>query len=197
MEEFPSNAHKTEKTDYTAEKRMSKVVSGAVKTKKKSDLQKFINVFISEDIVDVKSYLIKDVLVPTIKTTIMTVVDMMFNGDIRGKGGPNRPAVRVSYNDYYDRGPTKKRPSDENAKVSFNYDELVFADRGDAEAVLRGLREAIGRFGTVSVGDLYDMAEVTCDYTAYNYGWMDLQSAYVFRGSQGYTIKLPRAMPLN
>ena len=69
MEEYKPNSHKikggAEKS--CSEKRVEKVISGTVKSKKKSEMQKFADVFISEDVNNVKSYIVMDVLVPAIK----------------------------------------------------------------------------------------------------------------------------------
>ena len=52
MEEFKSNSHKSKEgqsTESIPEKKVEKVVSGVVRSKKKGEIQKFADVFISED----------------------------------------------------------------------------------------------------------------------------------------------------
>jgi hypothetical protein len=52
-------------------------------------------------------------------------------------------------------------------------------------------------YGIVSVGDLYDLANITNDnYTLNKYGWTNLRDAKVVPTRDGYMIKLPRALPL-
>ena len=82
-------------------KKVEKVVTGKVKTKKKSEVSKFADVFISEDAANVKSYIIFDVLVPTIVDTIRDIaigsLDMIF-----GRGtGRNRSGRSSSSNPTY------------------------------------------------------------------------------------------------
>ena len=69
MEEYKSNSHKSRQNqnDDIPEKRVEKVVSGSVKSKKKNGLQKITNVFVPEDVDDVKSYIFEDVVVPAVK----------------------------------------------------------------------------------------------------------------------------------
>lgn len=69
MDEYKSNSHKSkeEQKETAPEKRVEKVVSGTVKPKKKGEMQKFADVFISEDVNNVKSYILLEVLVPAIK----------------------------------------------------------------------------------------------------------------------------------
>ena len=59
-DEYKSNSHKSKEVDER--KKVGKVVKGKVKTKKKSGITKFTDVFISEDVSSVKSYIIGEVL---------------------------------------------------------------------------------------------------------------------------------------
>ena len=70
MDAYPNNSNrfkeeskkeKKEKTEVV-ERKVEKVTTGGVRTKKKS---KIVDSFISEDIADVKNYLIGDILIPT------------------------------------------------------------------------------------------------------------------------------------
>ena len=54
------------------ERKIESVVSGKVKTKKKSEMSKFKNAFISEDVSNVKDYIFMDVLIPAIKKWCLT-----------------------------------------------------------------------------------------------------------------------------
>ena len=109
MEEYKPNSHKSkeEQKDLVPEKRVEKVISGTVKPKKKSEMQKFADVFISEDVNNVKSYIVMDVLVPAIKKAISDIVtngiDMILYGEA-GKSKKNSTASKVSYQKYYDSG---------------------------------------------------------------------------------------------
>ena len=54
------------------------------------------------------------------------------------------------------------------------------------------------KYGFVSVGDFYDLADVpNNNYTVEKYGWKDIRGAQVIRARDGYVIKLPRAIPIN
>ena len=195
MGEYKSNSHKSKE-----EKRTEKVVTGLVRTKKKNEIQKFADIFISEDITNVKSYVLMDVLIPAIKKAISDIVtngiDMILYGET-GRIKKNSVASKVSYGGYYkqdnrrDHGTVKTRDL-------LDYDNIIFDNRGDAEAVLDAMYDIINQFGVVSVGDLYDLADIsTTNYTINKYGWSDIRSAQVIRSRDGYLIKLPRALPLN
>lgn len=185
---------------YT-EKRLEKVVTGTAKTRKKSEMRKFADVFISEDVTNVKSYIIMDILIPTIKNTISEVVknsiDILLFGESR-RSDRRSVASKVSYSRYYNEANDRRDQMSVRTRNGFDYDDIVFASRGDAEAVLSAMEDALDQFSMVSVGDLYDLAEIsTTNYAVNKYGWTDLRSAEVVRLRSGeYVIKLPRALPI-
>lgn len=195
MEEFPSNSHESKK------KEIKPVVAGA-KTKKKSDINKIAEVFIAEDIDSVKSYIFMDVLVPAIKKAISDIVtngiDMILYGG-NGKPSTKSPvSSKISYTPYYkmSSNPQKERPTS-RPKTAYEYDDIILSNRGEAEMLLKSMDENIQSYGMVSIGDYYDMAGVTSEYTTNKYGWTDLRTAEVVRTRDGYMIKLPKPAPLN
>ena len=76
MKEIAPNSHryKEEQKATASEKKIEKVVTGTVKTRKKPAAQKLTDIFISEDAANVKSYIFMDVLVPAIKKAISDIV---------------------------------------------------------------------------------------------------------------------------
>lgn len=57
MEEYKSNSHKSRELE---EKKIEKVITGKVKTKKKSEIQKIVSLFVSDDVADIKDYILHD-----------------------------------------------------------------------------------------------------------------------------------------
>ena len=185
----------------TTEKRVQKVVKDSVKTKR-NDVRKFADIFISEDISSVKNYIFMDVLVPAIKKAIYDIVtngiDMfLYGGTGKGKSG-SVVGSKVSYGSFYDNKNANVRRSAEPAKSSgFEYDDLEFTSRGDAEVVLQQMNDAIGKYGIVTVADMYDFAGLTAPFTSQKYGWMSVNGVPVVRTRDGYILKLPRAVPID
>ena len=111
-EEYGGNSHKMKDEqkalpDKSSEKKKAeKVISGAAKPKKKGEIQKFADVFISEDVGNVKSYIFMEVLVPAVKKAISDIVtngvDMILYGETRQKKNSN--TTKVSYGKYYGNG---------------------------------------------------------------------------------------------
>lgn len=180
-------------------KKVEKVVTGTAKTKSKSGAHKFADIFISADVDNVKSYLVNEMLVPTVKRAILGALDMVLNGGTTDYGRSNSTRPKVSYSSYYD--DPRDRDNRPRAQSRLDYDDIVFPNRGDAEAVLREMRAIISRYRIIAVADLYDLAGIAPPYTSNRYGWTNLDNAEVIRvrdgNGYGYIIKLPRAMPID
>lgn len=179
-------------------KKVQKVITGEVKTKKKSSAALALQHLgvVPDDIEDVKDYIIKEQIVPAAKNLFFDMLQtIIFGGDYKGRSG--RRSSRTSYESYYD---DRRDRGNSKRGRSFNYDELIFDSRGDAEEVLDQMSDMIHRYPTVSVADLYDAAGVTCPHTYNYYGWDeedDINRSRVVRTSNGYVIKLPRPRPID
>lgn len=203
MQDYKPNSHRFKEEQQkngqatTEEKKFDKVVTGAVRTRKKSGLLRFVDVFISEDIHNVKDYFINDVAVPMLKKGLMGALDMMLNGGSIGYAD-RRSSNKVTYNRYYDDPRDSRRSSDrDQPRPRFDRDLIVFETRRDAEAVLRDMRDALAEYKIVSVSDMYDMAELPQPHTGNRYGWTNLNNADVVRDRDGWIINLPKAMPID
>ena len=194
-----SSSNESKKPDE--KKKLDPVVKGPVKTRKKSEIRKFADVFVSEDINNVKSYILMDVLIPAFKKAVSDVVtngiDMILYGST-GKSRSSTNAHYVSYNDY-SRRDDRGRPAGNSvrAQTAYSYDDIAFNTRGEAEDVLTQMEATIDKYGFVTIADMYDLANLTSNYTDNKYGWMNVRNAEVIRARDGYVIKLPRAVPID
>lgn len=195
-----SNKYKEEQAANAKkdEKRVEKVVTGKVITKKEGFFTKMFKGFISEDAKDVKSYVFGDVLIPAIKKAISDIVtdgiDIILYGESRGKRGRST-ADRVSYRNYYDRSDSYRRPAP--SYNDYSYDNIILETRGEAEEVLARMDELMDTYGLVRVADLKDLVGITGTYTDNKYGWTNIRSAEVVRVRDGFTIKMPRAVVID
>lgn len=191
-----SNRFKEEQKKETSKKNVQKVITGSAKIKKKSETRKFADLFLPEDVSSVKSYIVMDIVLPAIKSIVSDTVNAFLypNGGAPKKNG----ASRVSYSHYYNDRNDRRESVSSRTRNNFDYDDILFDSRGDAEAVLSSMDDIISQYGVVSVGDLYDLAEIsTHNYMVNNYGWTDIRSATAVRVRDGYVLKLPRPLPLN
>ena len=205
MREYQANSHKSKemKAEGAArEKRVEKVVSGSVSTRD-NKARKLTDMFISEDATNVKSYILMDIIVPVIKNTICDIIinttNMIFGGG-SGRGGEGRRAAsKVSYRSYYeDRRDTRDYDGRGYRGSRFEYEDIEFESRYDAENVRRQMVDTIDRYGFVTVADMYDMAGLTAPYTSNDYGWVNIRSAEPVRVRNGkYILRLPKASPID
>lgn len=171
MAEYPNNSHSArERTDSTApgkaEKKLEKVVTGAAKTRKKSEARKFVNIFVPEDGENVKSYIMMDVIIPGIKNAIADVISIVLFGDsgrIGGSRSKRDGRSRLTYWD--DRRDDRREYGRPRAAAGFEYDDIIFETRGDAELVLDQLESAIANYGiavgrVIAAGDARQVVEV-------------------------------------
>ena len=203
MEEYKPNSYKSkeEAKDIVPEKKIEKVISGTAKLKKKNEIQKFADVFISEDVSNVKSYVLMDVLVPAIKKAISDIVtngiDMILYGE-SGRSRKSSTASKISYGSFFEGVNSRREHNPTRTKPGYDYDEIILDTRGEAEAVLDAMNDIIGQYGFVSVADLYDLANIsTNNYAANKYGWSDIGGCRVVRVRDGYVLKLPKPFPIN
>lgn len=200
MNDYQGNSHKS-KEEASKEmmpiKKVERVATG--KTRRKNEVRKLADAFITEDVHSVKDYIIQEVLLPAAKKAISEMVssgiDMLLYGEAKSKNR-SRNESRVSYTKYYDR----ERDYDRGARTrtrGYDYDDIILDTRREAEEVLDRMQDLIDTYGMVSVADLYDLVGINGSYTDNKYGWTQLRSADVQRVRDGYLLKLPKALPFD
>ena len=201
--DYAPNSHKAKEekaqTEVPERKKLEKVVTGKVKTKKRNEMSKLGEIFIAEDARNVKSYILMDVLVPAVKKAISDIVTNGIDMLLFGEGGRTRKtssASTVSYRNYYDQKDTRQDYSNTRTRTGYSYDDIILETRGEAEEVLARMDELIETYGIVSVADLYDLVGKTCNYTDNKYGWTNIRNAEPIRVRDGYMLKMPKAGPI-
>jgi hypothetical protein len=166
-------------------------------------MSKFARVFLPEDVSDVKEYIFMDIIIPTVKKSIMGAVDVLLNGRNASYNSRDRisTASKVSYRKFYDdRRDDRGSHGDSRSRARFDYDDIGFETRREAEEVRDRMMESIDRYGYVSVADMYDMADLTAPFTSNKYGWTKVSAiarADIVKVDGDYIIKLPRVEPLD
>lgn len=191
MEEYPNNSYKHRQREHNVEK----VVTGEVITPKDSVAKKLFNTFISEDVGDIKSYVI-NALVQTTKNIIMdSVKTLLFgNNNQQSYGGSYS---YTSYNQYYNQPPTQMAQTSVS-HGGFDYRSVGFKFRPDAELALAEMNRTLARYTNVTVRDLYNAAGMTIsDPMASDFGWVDLRDAMVIPYQNVFVIRLPKPIHLD
>lgn len=199
MTDYKANSHKARAEQPEGKEREKLQPIAKAKTKKKSEIRKFTDVFVAEDVTSVKDYIVNDVLIPAAKKAISDIItngiEMLLYGEVKGKNR-DRGNGRVSYTKYYERDRDYDRYSRPRRSV-YDYDDIILETRGEAEEVLGRMDDLIDNYGMVSVADLYDLVGIQGNYTDNKYGWTNLRMAGVQRVRDGYMLKLPKALPFD
>ena len=196
---------KVEAEQEKRERHVEKAVKGNVKLKKKPVAKRMGEAIIGEDIQEVKSYLIWDVLLPAVKDTIAELVKKGIDAVLYGGASApsnvkrRRDRSRPSYSDYYDdrRRDDRRRPRKPNRRAMHSFDDILFEDRFDAENVLSCLVDITQDYGMCSVADFYELAGEEPQWSDNKYGWGDVGDAQVVRTRDGYILDLPRPEPID
>lgn len=197
MPECPPNSFKYREQQKTEapERKFDKVVSGTTRTRKKSDKRKLFDIFKQEDRESVKEHVLFEIMLPAAKKIFLDSVEAF----VYPSGNPNRnPNRRIGDRVSYDGYSRERRETSYRKRSAFDFDDIVFESRGDAEIVLDKMDEAIYEYDFVTVDDFYDFAGITNkNYMARSYGWYSLRDAKVIRlrSDEGYIIDFPKAVP--
>lgn len=201
-----SNSLKSQKDRAQDDRKIEKIVSGKVDIKKKNGIQRFSQLLTSDDGKNATSYMLSDIIMPAIKKALSDVatsgmdaisdiarnaLDIALYGET-GHSKKRSKSGHISYRDYYD-----KDTRDVSHARSRDYGDVTIDNRAEAEDVLDSMKDLIKRYGIARVADLYEMVGVSGDHTDVNYGWTDLHFARIVPCRDGFTIKMPRAMPID
>ncbi len=187
------------KPDTPKEKKIEKVIDGnEFVTRRRSVGKKLGDILLSGDMKDVKSNLIEDVLIPSIKETIFELANkgldmLLFGGTSRASSKSNQ--TYISYNNYSNqnsRRSASERSRSRRDESKIDDEELIFRDRGPAEMVLEKMFAIFEEYHIVTKADLNDMLNKTGNFTDNTWGLTDMTGACVERVRGGYLLKLPR-----
>ena len=167
--------------------------------------QKFAHLFLADDVGDIGEYLVKDLIIPTIKDVFLNFMTAALWGDRRsGSSYRDSRKDRTYYNSISrssrvgtDRSRRDREEySDRGERKDFDIDNIVLATREEADIVLTRLEDYMVDYGQVTVGYLLELLDESGPYTAEYYGWRNLDRASVRRVRNGYSLDLPRPVRL-
>ena len=200
----------TPKTELKPEPRVKKVVAGKVIQRKKP-LGRRISETLFSNSKGVWLYVVGDILVPAAKDMVVDAAQASLERTFYGESRPGgrRPSHRggvnlghTAYNRFSQTGANNRqrdegRNPSRQARATHSFSEIILETRGEATDVIDQLFELTSKFESATVADLYDMVNITGDYTDTKWGWYDLRGAGVERIRSGYLLDLPRPVPLD
>lgn len=178
-------------------------VQTPAKIRKKSLGEEFRETFLKSDVKDVRSYVKREIIVPTIIRGFYDAVTgglaMLLGLDVK-KGEKSVPAARVSYRRYYDeRNSGSSAPV--RAQTSYSVMNVHYSSKEDAENVLRLMREVIDDSRAVSVANYLDFSGLSgmIRFTDSDWGWTNLNGVTTVRVDDEeapWKLDLPQAKSL-
>ena len=200
MAEYSSNSNKSRNNEVSVPqvRRVEPVVTGTAVAQKKSRLGKIKDSIIAESFGNVVSYLCTEVVIPAAKSLLYDLGTKGLHRTLYGSSSDIKQTntSKISYGSYFISSPGSVRMAEPsktlvNSSV-FDYDNIYFSNRGDAEAVLETMCDMLETYQVVSVGDMYDLSNVdTSNYLVNDYGWTSLAGAKVMGDQNGYFIRFP------
>lgn len=190
-----SHKYKTEKETKKERKKVSPVIErDHIVSTKKPLSKKIKEAFVPEDISDVKTWVIKDLIIPTMKDAFFDFVSMLFYGEFSSK---KERGYMTDYRNYYNsrsgRNGSSRKPSYSPSRTNslddkMDFRNIIVRNRADAEIIVNSMIERIQNFGSVSVAELFDLIDAPSNYTDNNYGWDNERDIGLRRVSSGFLI---------
>lgn len=201
-----SHTDRNNKSKVTQKPRLDPVVSSDKLVKSKKTLgEKFKNAFIKDDLKDIKTWIINDVVVPGVKGLILDTISMAFFHETCSRHGVYNggSSNRVQYQSYF-KSSNNSKPNNTKRIDNYNdnsdrvdYRDIILLDKQDAERIVSALWDNIRDYNQVSIGDLYSLIGVRANHADYNWGWTDERDINVRRVAQGFLIDVAPAVPID
>ena len=181
----------------------------AAKIKDKTFKQKVRDAFISDEVHDVKTYVIFDVIIPAIKETlrnlVVNTIDMSLFGKTRSsreserRGGSTYIAYERAYGNPRDDRSSRPRRESSSAPLRITeLDRVVFKNRDDAMEVLGHLFDNVEEYHVASVADFLGAAGLTISPIHHKWGWYDLAGSSVEEDPEtgDFWIRVPKPVSI-
>lgn len=191
------------------------VLSEGSKASKAGLVNKICNVFFrGRNFEDVGSYVLKDVLIPTIIDGVANAGKAAIDGICYGESKPGSASKYGNQKtNYSTSGYGSMTRSSGNAggvvasggrgsrqndisRSRRGFEPIKLSSRRDAENVLKYLQDIVDQYDNVSVSEYYEAFDnesisALARYTDLNYGWFDLSDVEILHIPGGWVIDLP------
>ena len=197
-------------------KELPKVEGANVTAKKPSAAKKIAGSIIAEDAKTVGNYILFDVVIPSIKDTISSIVSNGIDMLLFGEGGRSRKRSSTTSNIFgvmnynsisTDKAKRASSITGSGARPVNSYDrvqasDLIFETRAKCQEAIYKAHDVLDEYPLLSIADLYEicgLSEISV-FTDNKYGW-DRES---FKGAEPvrlgdgtYLLKLPKVKALD
>lgn len=193
----------------TERKPVKKVINGEIIQRKPSLGRKLAETFTGEEAQGVGSYVIRGVILPSVKSMIVEAgtqaLERIFLGEAATRRSnsplmsPNRARTSNynSYNRYFGSESQSKPVAQERSRPSYEVMDIIVASRPDAQEIIDTLMSILQQYPTVSVAELYEAVGQTSRFTDNNWGWdREHFQCGISRVREGFRVDLPRPISI-
>jgi hypothetical protein len=200
--EYSGNTNKA-KEPPQEEKVIEKIVVGTVIQKPKPLGRRFKDIFLGGDAKTAAQYVVGDVLLPSLRNLIVDMttkgVERIVFGESSYRRRPTEYRPRVQYNNPINRMRDPRelsarlpdQPQRQYRTTRRDFNDIILADRVEAELVIERLIDIIEKYKEVTLADLYDLLGLPSTHVDNKWGWTYLNNAEVRQIRDGYLIDLP------
>ena len=200
---YPSQVRKLGDEETAPERPHPKQTVTAIVPTEPKGMKKFVGTFFEEGAKDIGRYLWEDLIVPSIKDTVLNALNYAFWGS-RSNGGTFKNGTRVNSNGnvaYNKIAPAGRvqNSSSEPSQPNYSIGQLIFRTQTEADFILEQLIEYLKTYPAVPVaylkecltdenGNLQYPIAPTDEYI----GWTNLNNVKTRRVSGGWELPMPR-----
>lgn len=209
MPDYASNS-KNSKKDDIPDKKIEKVVEGPVTAKKRPLGKRFVETFFGGDVKSAAQYLAAEILLPEARRILVEAAwkgtERVVFGDSKARPKSSSsygPTSRYNYKAHSD--PRERRyggspvnlpdqPSrTARTEIRTSDQDLVFASRAEAEAVIEALSLLVDQYDVASLADLHQLVGLPTVHTDQKWGWDRLVEVNIRQIRDGWLLELPPA----
>jgi hypothetical protein len=209
--QFPPNSQASKEPEG---KKIEKVVTGAVRTRKPSLGKRFAEAFMGgADAKSIWQYVIFEVILPAAKDTLADAVSQSVERALFGEARSasrrtgNRPSGSTGYISYNrfsgsSSSPLSSRREDDRVSMrgqrgAHNLDDIILATKSEVSEVIDRMYDIVAKYDVITVADLYEMLGLAPSSIDHKWGWRDLRAVGSQRITNGYLLDLPKPEPLD
>lgn len=191
-------------------KKLARVVSSKVTTRKKTLGEKIRDFFTGDEARSVVHYILTDVIVPAGRDMLY---DAISQGADRAVYGESRRGTRSrsrssssSWTSYSTRStssdndrPGGPRAMSHRGRANHDFAEILIESRAEIDEVIDRMHEHVKDYQVISVMDLYDMVGINAEFTDAKWGWdgSNIHRVGFTRTRDGFRLDLPKPIQLD
>lgn len=159
--------------------------------------QRISKAILSEDFDSVLNGIWKTIIFPAMQRMAVDAFhDLVYHG--KDPGNDRYGSSGGYYRDYGSYSRSDDRRGTESG-VRYSFSDIMFRHREDAENVLRTMQGYLKKNKFILVADYYNIAHQRPESTHYNWGWTNLNGAYIYsyndHDTETWGIHLPEPIP--